>query len=94
MDKLSPIAFAFAGGQAIQSHMPMQSPDILYRGEAIALIVAETPEAAAEAASLVRVDYDVVPFGVELDATGHTEVGQAKAAPYFPDFVHGDAAAA
>lgn len=94
MDKLSPIAFSFAGGQAIQSHMPMQSPDILYRGEAIALIVAETPEAAAEAASLVRVDYDVVPFGVELDATGHTEVGQAKAAPYFPDFVHGDAAAA
>ena len=94
MDRLAPIAFAFAGGQAIESHMPMQSPDILYRGEAIALIVAETPESAAEAASLVRADYDAVPFAVELDAAGRTEVGQAKAAPYFPDFVRGDAAAA
>jgi xanthine dehydrogenase YagR molybdenum-binding subunit len=94
MDRLAPIAFAFAGGQAIQSHVPMQSSDILYRGEAIALIVAETPESAAEAASLVRADYDTLPFAVELDATGHTEVGQAKAAPYFPDFVQGNAAAA
>src|SRR3984885_4339149 len=94
MDQLAPIAFAFAGGQAIESHMPMQSPDILYRGEAIALIVAETPEAAAQAASLVHADYDTLPFAVELDAPGHTEVEQAKAAPYFPDFVQGDAAAA
>jgi xanthine dehydrogenase YagR molybdenum-binding subunit len=94
MDQLAPIAFSFAGGQAIQSHMPMQSPDILYRGEAIGVVVAETPESAAEAASLVRVDYDALPFAVELDATGHTEVGQAKAAPYFPDFVRGDADAA
>src|SRR5271170_1525612 len=62
MDQLTPIAFSFAGGQAIQSHMPMQSPDILYRGEAIALIVAETPESAAEAASLVHADYDTLPF--------------------------------
>jgi len=94
MDRLAPIAFSFAGGQAIQSHVPMQSPDVLYRGEAIALIVAETPESAAEAASLVRAGYDTLPFAVELDATGRTEVGQAKAAPYFPDFIQGNAAAA
>jgi len=92
MDRLRKVEFAFAGGQAIQSYMPMQAPQVLYRGECIAMIVAETPEAAQEAASLVRVTYEKQPFTVELNGRGGVEVVQAKAAPFFHDFVKGDPA--
>src|SRR6202453_1282776 len=92
MERLKNVEFAFAGGQAIQSHMPMQAPEVLYRGECIALAVAETPEAAQEAASRVRVSYDAQPFAVELSGKGGVEVVQAKARPYFPDLVKGDPA--
>src|ERR1700733_13281163 len=92
MERLKKVEFSFAGGQAIQSHMPMQAPEGLYRGESIALDADETPEAAQEAASRVRVSYDAQPFAVELSGKGGVEVVQAKAAPYFPDFVKGDPA--
>ena len=36
----------------------LQSPDVAYRGQPVALVVAETLETAREAAGLVRVDYD------------------------------------
>src|SRR6202046_23693 len=90
MDRLKKVEFSFAGGQAIQSHLPMQAPEVRYRGECIALTVAETPEAAREAASLVLASYDEQPFAVELTGTGGTEIVQAKATAYFPDFVKGD----
>src|SRR6202453_2407365 len=90
MERLKKVEFSFAGGQAIQSHMPMQAPEVLYRGECIALAVAETPEAAQEAAARVRVSYDAQPFAVQLSGTGGVEVVQAKAMRYFPDFVKGD----
>src|ERR1700677_5105807 len=90
--RLNSYQFSFAGGQGIQSHMPMQAPEVLYRGECIAVAVAETPEAADEAASLVRADYDTREFFVELNGAGGTNVVQAVATPYFPDFVHGDPA--
>lgn len=89
MDRLHKVDFSFAGGQAIQSHMPLQLPQVLYRGECIAVAVAETPEGAQEAASLVRATYEALPFEVELKESGGAEVVQAKAAPYFPDFVKG-----
>src|ERR1700678_2910144 len=92
MERLKKVEFSFAGGQAIQSHMPMQAPEVLYRGECIALAVAETPEAAQEAASRVRVSYDAQPFAVELSGKRGVEVVQAKAMPYFPDLVKGDPA--
>jgi xanthine dehydrogenase YagR molybdenum-binding subunit len=90
MERLNTVQFSFAGGQAIQSHMPMQTPNVLYRGECIALVVAETPEAADEGASLVRTTYDEQPFEVELNGKGGVEVAQATASSYFPDFVKGD----
>jgi xanthine dehydrogenase YagR molybdenum-binding subunit len=90
MDRLQKVEFSFAGGQAIQSHFPMQGPEVRYRGECIALCVAETPESAYEAASLVLATYEEQPFAVEMSAVGGTEVVQAKATAYFPDFVKGD----
>ena len=94
MDRLKPIQFSFAGGHGIQSFQPMQTSEIAYRGQAIALVVADTLEAAMDAATLVRVSYEQVPFAAQLDASGREEIKQAVAAPFFPDFVHGDAEAA
>src|SRR5690606_30618138 len=36
----------------------LQSPDVLYRGQIIAVVVAETPEIAGEASSLITVEYE------------------------------------
>ena len=91
MDRLKPVGFVFAGGQAIQSHQPLQSNIIAYRGEPVALVVAESLEAAWEAAYRVHVDYVPEPFAVELDAPGAETVVQAAALPWFHDFVSGDA---
>ena len=90
METLKKVEFSFAGGQAIQSHLPMQAPEVRYRGECIALTIAETPEAAHEAASLVIATYDEQPFTVEMAAAGGIEVVQAQATAWFPDFVKGD----
>ena len=91
MQKLKPMRFIFAGGHGSQSLQPLQSDAIAYRGQPVALIVADSVEAARAASPLVDVDYETSPFAVELDAKGGEEVVQSVAAPYFPDFVAGDA---
>jgi xanthine dehydrogenase YagR molybdenum-binding subunit len=91
MDRLNPVEFVFGGGHAIQSHQPLQSNVIAYRGEPVALVVAESLEAAWEAAYRVHVDYVPEPFTVEPDAAGAETVVQAAALPWFHDFVSGDA---
>ncbi len=90
MDRLQPVRFLFAGGQAIQGFQPLQSDRILYRGQPVALVLAESLEAATAAAALVEVDIAVEPFQVTLDAPGAEQVLQAKAMPWFKDFVTGD----
>ena len=62
MDRLKPLRFIFAGGHGSQSFQPMQSDAIAYRGQTIALIVANTLEAAQAARSAHRVDYETAPF--------------------------------
>jgi xanthine dehydrogenase YagR molybdenum-binding subunit len=91
MDKLKPLQFIFAGGHGSQSLQPLQSDAIAYRGQPVALIVANTIEAARAASSVISVDYETKAFSVELDDKGGEEVVQSVAAPYFPDFVAGDA---
>jgi xanthine dehydrogenase YagR molybdenum-binding subunit len=91
MDRLQPVRFVFAGGQGIQSFQPLQADRVLYRGQPIALVVAENLEAASEAAALIDVEYEPEPFAVQLDAEGREVVIQAEATPWFHDFVAGDA---
>jgi xanthine dehydrogenase YagR molybdenum-binding subunit len=91
MDKLKPLQFIFAGGHGSQSLQPLQSNAIAYRGQPVALIVANTIEAARAASSVISVDYETKAFSVELDDKGGEEVVQSVAAPYFPDFVAGNA---
>jgi xanthine dehydrogenase YagR molybdenum-binding subunit len=90
MDRLQPVGFLFAHGQAIQSFQPLQSDRIAYRGQPVALIVAESLEAAREAASLIDVEYESTPFAVQFDAPGAETVVQAQAMPWFRDTVRGD----
>ena len=44
----------------------MQSDVVAYRGQPIALVVADSLEIAHEAAALVEVEYETAPFTVEL----------------------------
>jgi xanthine dehydrogenase YagR molybdenum-binding subunit len=46
----------------------LQTAEVAYRGQVVAVAVADTIEAAREAADAVRVDYDAQPHDVELSA--------------------------
>ena len=46
----------------------LQRPDVAYRGQIVAVAVADSLEVAREAAALVRVDYEAAPHDVELSA--------------------------
>lgn len=91
MDRLQSPGFLFGGGCGFQSFVPMQDDRVLYRGQPIALVVAESLESASEAAALVKVDYEYAPFSVTLDAPGTETVLQSEAIPMFADKVVGDA---
>ena len=47
--------------------VPSRYPIVRYAGQPIAAVAASTPAAAAEAAKLVKVKYDVMPFVVDAD---------------------------
>ncbi|MDT1878207.1 hypothetical protein FPK46_29475, partial [Acinetobacter baumannii] len=57
-----PAGHVLAGGFAFQGMQPMLSNKIAYRGQPIALVVADTLEAALEAAALVKARYEAQPF--------------------------------
>lgn len=88
--------FLIGPGYCFQSFQPMLSPAVAYRGQPIALIAADTLEAAIEAASLISATYQEDPFSVTLDAAGTETVDQAKTPlnDYFPEIKSGDAAKA
>lgn len=89
--------FLFAEGFGFQSFQPMQSSAIAYRGQPVAMVAADTLEAAIEAASLVAVTYTPEPFAVLPDLPGATVIAQADSPlpqPAFGDRVVGDADAA
>ncbi|MDA8369983.1 MAG: xanthine dehydrogenase family protein molybdopterin-binding subunit [Nocardiopsaceae bacterium] len=44
----------------------LQSDQVFYRGQVVAAVIADTPEAARQAARLVRLDYDQQPHDVDL----------------------------
>jgi xanthine dehydrogenase YagR molybdenum-binding subunit len=85
--------FLMAGGHAFQSLQPMLSPVIAYRGQPIALVVADTLETAIEAAALIQARYSSEPISVTLDAPGAETVNQADTPlkKRFPEIIVGDA---
>ncbi|MGI5238404.1 xanthine dehydrogenase family protein molybdopterin-binding subunit [Dactylosporangium sp. CA-139066] len=92
-DELRPAGFLMADGFAFQSLQPLTTDRIAYRGQPVALVVADDPVAAAHAAELVEARYDAEPHAVTIDDPGATVVLQQEAIPlpFLADIVVGDA---
>jgi xanthine dehydrogenase YagR molybdenum-binding subunit len=89
VEQLQPLKFIFAGGEATSSFMPLMTDEIRYAGQTIALVVADTQEAAADAAHRVEVTYRAEPAaasihdagaGAPVDAAESIKVGDAEGA--------------
>src|SRR6202163_1805207 len=90
---VKPAVFLMAGGYGFQSLQPMLSPTIAYRGQPIALVAADSLEAAIEAAALVERTSAAEPISVTLDATGAETINQADTPlkNFIPEVIAGDA---
>jgi carbon-monoxide dehydrogenase large subunit len=55
-------------GATVPPHPPLPAERVRYAGEAVAMVVAETRELAADAAELVQVEYDDMPVVVDMEA--------------------------
>ncbi|TWT12924.1 xanthine dehydrogenase family protein molybdopterin-binding subunit [Reyranella sp. CPCC 100927] len=77
-----------------QPVMPLQDDRVLYEGQPVALVVADTLERATHAARLVAVAYDETPFDADFAA----DLSRTEVAPAFfgipPDNAKGDVSAA
>ena len=95
-DELKEPGFLMAGGYAVQSLQPLRDDRIAYRGQPIALVVADTLVAATEGALLVTAEYETEPFAVRVDAEGTETLVQEEAIPlpFLADIKVGDAEAA
>ena len=94
---LNPAGFLLSGGYAFQNFAPMLSDAIAYRGQPIALVVADSLERAAHAGSLIEASYAEEPFTSLISDAGTTVIAQAKSPlpqQLFRDTVAGDAVAA
>ncbi len=93
-DAVKPIPSSAKGGVAGSSIVPLSSAKIWYDGQIVALVVAETLEAAQEAAQKVGVVYDAQAPAATLDSEGATVRPVAETDKEHKDPVLGDAAAA
>ena len=95
--KLKPDGFLLSGGHSSQGIQPLLDDVICHRGQPIAMILAETLEAATFAATLVTARYKQEPFASTIHSDGATVIAQA-ASPLpqqlFGDTIAGDARAA
>ncbi|WP_342150608.1 xanthine dehydrogenase family protein molybdopterin-binding subunit [Methylorubrum sp. SB2] len=91
---IRPVAHLMAGGHANSSHVPLGSEKIAYAGQIVALVVAETTEAAHAAAAAVRVSYSEKPFAGSFDDPGAETVRLADLKSDHHDPSVGDADAA
>jgi xanthine dehydrogenase YagR molybdenum-binding subunit len=95
MEGVKSSGFLMAGGAAFQSFLPMLSTEITYRGQPIALVLADSYAAAVEGASRVEAHYAERPHQVALAGAPDSDViEQAKSPlpqPMFADPQVGDA---
>ncbi|KAB1074382.1 xanthine dehydrogenase family protein molybdopterin-binding subunit [Methylobacterium planeticum] len=88
---IRPVKHLMAGGYANSSHLPLGSDAVAYHGQIVALVVAQTPEAAAEAAGRVGVTYAPTPFSATFEAPGAETVPLAELKDKHADPRSGDA---
>jgi len=67
---VKPVKFFNEGGRVSTSIRPLASPQIWHDGQIIAMVVADTFEAAQEAAYRVKVDCQAEPATATLDSPG------------------------
>ncbi len=72
--------FAMKGGHMQSSFLPLTSDTVHYAGQIVALIVADTQEAAEEAARKVAVDVDEVQASASMDDAGRVETAMESSA--------------
>jgi xanthine dehydrogenase YagR molybdenum-binding subunit len=91
---LKSASFLFHEGYAFQSLRPMMSPAIAYRNQPIALVAADTLEAAIEGGARDEASYAVAPFNVTFDAPPADIIAQTDSPlprAIFGDRIVGDA---
>lgn len=95
LDAGNPVSagFLLSGGYGFQSLQPLLDGRIAYRGQPIALVVADTLEAAIEAAGLIDAEYEPEPVSVTIDGADSAPLALCEALPMsmFADKVLGDA---
>ncbi|MBP1183985.1 xanthine dehydrogenase family protein molybdopterin-binding subunit [Methylobacterium sp. PvR107] len=91
---VAPVQHLMAGGFANSSHRPLESYAVAYAGQIVALVVAETLEAAEAAAGAVKVSYASEPAAGGFDAPGAETVRLADLKAQHEDIARGDAEAA
>jgi xanthine dehydrogenase YagR molybdenum-binding subunit len=67
------VKYATEGGPASNSVVPLGSAEIAYAGQPIAMVLAETLEAAQEAACRIGVEYEEQPSAATFDSKGAVE---------------------
>lgn len=90
MPEIAEVNSFYAGGQLQSSFVPLTTNEIRYAGQPVALVVAETLEAAAEAAARIAVQTETKPAVADIFAAsaeakpapgpGPTDVGDVDAA--------------
>jgi carbon-monoxide dehydrogenase large subunit len=79
-----PVSPAFvADKKTVPEHWPIAKQEVVYQGEPVALVLAETSGEAADAAQLVAVDY--VPLPAVTDILAGLEPGSPRAHTALPD---------
>ncbi len=91
---IASVKHLMAGGYVNSSHRPLGSDTVAYAGQIVALVVAETLEAAQAAAAAVRVSYAEIPAAASFDSPGADTVRLADLKPQHEDVRHGDTDAA
>ncbi|WP_267394358.1 MULTISPECIES: xanthine dehydrogenase family protein molybdopterin-binding subunit [unclassified Sphingomonas] len=91
---VAPVGHMMADGWANSTLRPLASPHIHYAGQIVAVVVAETLEAAQAAALAIRTGYERSPHVGELGAAGATSEPLTSLRKGFEDRHAGDAAGA
>ena len=92
--EIRPVAHLMQGGAANSSWLPLGSDEIAYAGQIIALVVAESRDAAQAAAARARFQFEEWPAAFGFDDAGAERIALADLRPAHTDPAAGDADAA
>jgi xanthine dehydrogenase YagR molybdenum-binding subunit len=93
-DGIRKVKFSTEGGPASNSVVPLGSAEIAYAGQTIAMVLAETLEAAQDATYQIGVEYEEAPSTATFDSKGAVEQDLAQQNKKHDDPKVGDFAAA